>query len=209
MREIIVLDLQKSAGEFSYEVYLRGRRGDKRSLARTFQITDDGDPLDLTGLTVTFMAYTPNGEAVMDTVETEGSSGQFTYSFPAPVLAVSGDITLAYFRVEDSENGWIGSTNSMRIEILGDVALTDDVTGAYVPLLDQIIEAADELAANSNSVISEASAAIGDCNSATAAADAAAQAAIAASSTNIWAVYDHKLCVTWFAGDDSDLTPVT
>ena len=36
MREIIILDLQKSSSAFVPVIYLRARRGDSRSLSRTF-----------------------------------------------------------------------------------------------------------------------------------------------------------------------------
>lgn len=172
MREVIVLDLQKSGSEFSYPRRLRARRGDSRSLSRTFQITDNGEPLDLTGLSVTFMAENAGGGVIMEPVQADDATGQFTYRFPDAVVAVVGRVEMAYFRVE-SAGEYIGSTNQIFIEVLGDVSLTDDVTGDYVPLLDQIMEAAEELATNSGSIMDEATSAINACSEAT---DAAASA---------------------------------
>lgn len=173
MREIVVLDLQKSASEFSYAVKLRGRRGDSRSLKRTFQITDGGTPVDLSDKTVTFMAHNAGKDTIMEPVQVQDMSGQFSYSLPDAVVAVSGDVTMAYFRVE-KEGEWIGSTNQIFIEVLDDVSLTNDVTGDYVPLLDQIMEASEELAMNAGSLVAEASSAINDCGNASDTANAAA-----------------------------------
>lgn len=173
MREVIVLDLQKSASEFSYPRRLRARRGDSRSLSRTFQITEGGSPLDLRGLSVTFMAENAGGGVVMEAVQADDATGQFTYRFPDAVVAVEGTVDMAYFRVEKSGE-YIGSTNQLFIEVLGDVSLTNDVTGDYVPMLDQIMEAAEELANNAGSIMDEATSAINACASATGDANQAA-----------------------------------
>lgn len=207
MREIIVLDLQKSADEFTYTVRLRGRRGDARSLQRTFQITDGGEPLDLSSRSVTFMAYTAGGDPIMETVETQDTSGQFTYAFPTAIVSVEGESSMAYFRVEDSDEGWVGSTNNMSIEVLGDVALTDDVTGAYVPMLDQILEASEELAMNASSIMSEATEAINACNAAAVdATDAATEARnVAANAATAMRALIEDF-INGFAVEYSDLT---
>ena len=174
MREIITLDLQKSSTQFAPVVSLRARRGDSRSLSRTFQLLDDGEPLDLTSCTVSFMAENAGGHPIMEEVTEKDQSGQFTYTFPAAVAAVRGSITMAYFRV--SGTSFTGSTNSLRIEVLDNVDLTDEVTGAYVPLLDRIIEQSTEMAANADEITRQATAAINSCSAITTAATEAERA---------------------------------
>ena len=88
MREILTLDLQKSSTQFMPVIALRARRGDSRSLQRTFQIMDDGVALDLTDCTVSFMAENAGGFPIMEEVVDKGQGGQFTYRFPDAVAAV-------------------------------------------------------------------------------------------------------------------------
>ena len=127
MREIIVLDLQKTSTQFMPVVCLRARRGDSRSLERTFQLLDGGEPVNLAACTVSFMAENAGGRPIMEEVTVKDQSGQFTYRFPDAVAAVRGSITMAYFRVVGQD--FTGSTNSLRIEVLDNVDLTDAVTG--------------------------------------------------------------------------------
>lgn len=177
MREILTLDLQKSSIQFMPVIALRARRGDSRSLQRTFQIMDDGVALDLTDCTVSFMAENAGGFPIMEEVVDKGQGGQFTYRFPDAVAAVRGSVTMAYFRIVGRD--FTGSTNSLRIEVLDNVDLTDAVTGAYVPMLDRIIEQSTEMATNADEITRQATAAINACTSITETATAQEQARVA------------------------------
>lgn len=177
MREILTLDLQKSSTQFMPVIALRARRGDSRSLQRTFQIMDDGVALDLTDCTVSFMAENAGGFPIMEEVVDKGQGGQFTYRFPDAVAAVRGSVTMAYFRIVGRD--FTGSTNSLRIEVLDNVDLTDAVTGAYVPMLDRIIEQSTEMAANADEITRQATAAINACTAITETATAQEQARVA------------------------------
>lgn len=185
MREIIILDLQKSSSAFVPVIYLRARRGDSRSLSRTFQILDDGEPVNLTGCTVSFMAENAGGSPIMEEVESADQSGIFTYRFPDAVAAVRGSVTMAYFRVEGED--YVASTNSLSIEVLDNVDLTNEVTGAYVPMLDRIIEASTEMAANAEAITSQATQAINACTEITEDATKAEQARVAAEALRVQA----------------------
>lgn len=185
MREIIILDLQKSSSAFVPVIYLRARRGDSRSLSRTFQILDDGEPVNLTDCTVLFMAENAGGSPIMEEVESADQSGIFTYRFPDAVAAVRGSVTMAYFRVEGED--YVASTNSLSIEVLGNVDLTNEVTGAYVPMLDRIIEASTEMAANAEAITSQATQAINACTEITEDATEAEQARVAAEALRVQA----------------------
>lgn len=185
MREIIVLDLQKSSSAFVPVIYLRARRGDSRSLSRTFQILDDGEPVNLTDCTVSFMAENAGGSPIMEEVESADQSGIFTYRFPDAVAAVRGSVTMAYFRVEGED--YVASTNSLSIEVLDNVDLTNEVTGAYVPMLDRIIEASTEMAANADAITSQATQAINACTEITEDATEAEQARVAAEALRVQA----------------------
>lgn len=176
MREIITLDLQKSATQFMPVVCLRARRGDSRSLSRTFQVLDGGEPVNLADCTVSFMAENAGGFPVMEEVAQKDQSGQITYRFPDAVAAVRGSITMAYFRV--TGEGFAASTNSLRIEVLDNVDLTSDVTGAYVPMLDRIIEQSQEMAANADEITRQATSAINACTAITGTATAQEQARV-------------------------------
>lgn len=177
MREILTLDLQKSSTQFMPVIALRARRGDSRSLQRTFQIMDDGVALDLTDCTVSFMAENAGGFPIMEEVVDKGQGGQFTYRFPDAVVAVRGSVTMAYFRIVGRD--FTGSTNSLCIEVLDNVDLTDAVTGAYVPMLDRIIEQSTEMAANADEITRQATAAINACTSITETATTQEQARVA------------------------------
>ena len=185
MREIIILDLQKSSSAFVPVIYLRARRGDSRSLSRTFQILDDGEPVNLTNCTVSFMAENAGGSPIMEEVESPDQSGIFTYRFPDAVAAVRGSVTMAYFRVEGED--YVASTNSLSIEVLDNVDLTNEVTGAYVPMLDRIIEASTEMAANADAITSQATQAINACTEITEDATEAEQARVAAEALRVQA----------------------
>lgn len=185
MREIIILDLQKSSSAFVPVIYLRARRGDSRSLSRTFQILDDGEPVNLTDCTVSFMAENAGGSPIMEEVESADQSGIFTYRFPDAVAAVRGSVTMAYFRVEGED--YVASTNSLSIEVLDNVDLTNEVTGAYVPMLDRIIEASTEMAANAEAITSQATQAINACTEITEDATEAEQARVAAEALRVQA----------------------
>lgn len=185
MREIIILDLQKSSSAFVPVIYLRARRGDSRSLSRTFQILDDGEPVNLTDCTVSFMAENAGGSPIMEEVESADQSGIFTYRFPDAVAAVRGSVTMAYFRVEGED--YVASTNSLSIEVLDNVDLTNEVTGAYVPMLDRIIEASTEMAANAEAITSQATQAINACTEITEGATEAEQARVAAEALRVQA----------------------
>ncbi len=176
MREIITLDLQKSTKQFMSVVSLRARRGDSRSLSRTFQVLNDGEPVNLADCTVSFMAENAAGSPVMEEVEQKGQDGQFTYRFPDAVAAKRGTITMAYFRVVGED--YTASTNSLRIEVLDNVDLTNEVTGAYVPMLDRIIEQAQEMALNADEITRQATAAINSCTAITETATAQEQARV-------------------------------
>lgn len=185
MREIIILDLQKSSSAFVPVIYLRARRGDSRSLSRTFQILDDGEPVNLTDCTVSFMAENAGGSPIMEEVESADQSGIFTYRFPDAVAAVRGSVTMAYFRVGGED--YVASTNSLSIEVLDNVDLTNEVTGAYVPMLDRIIEASTEMAANAEAITSQATQAINACTEITEDATEAEQARVAAEALRVQA----------------------
>ena len=185
MREIIILDLQKSSSAFVPVIYLRARRGDSRSLSRTFQILDDGEPVNLTDCTVSFMAENAGGSPIMEEVESADQSGIFTYRFPDAVAAVRGSVTMAYFRVEGED--YVASTNSLSIEVLDNVDRTNEVTGAYVPMLDRIIEASTEMAANAEAITSQATQAINACTEITEDATEAEQARVAAEALRVQA----------------------
>lgn len=185
MREIIILDLQKSSSAFVPVIYLRARRGDSRSLSRTFQILDDGEPVNLTDCTVSFMAENAGGSPIMEEVESADQSGIFTYRFPDAVAAVRGSVTMAYFRVEGED--YVASTNSLSIEVLDNVDLTNEVTGAYVPMLDRIIEASTEMAANAEAITSQATQAINACTEITEDSTEAEQARVAAEALRVQA----------------------
>lgn len=185
MREIIILDLQKSSSAFVPVIYLRARRGDSRSLSRTFQILDDGEPVNLTDCTVSFMAENAGGSPIMEEVESADRSGIFTYRFPDAVAAVRGSMTMAYFRVEGED--YVASTNSLSIEVLDNVDLTNEVTGAYVPMLDRIIEASTEMVANADAITSQATQAINACTEITEDATEAEQARVAAEALRVQA----------------------
>lgn len=176
MREILTLDLQKSSTQFMPVIALRARRGDSRSLQRTFQIMDDGAALDLTDCTLSFMAENAGGFPIMEEVVDKGQGGQFTYRFPDAVAAVRGSVTMAYFRIVGRD--FTGSTNSLRIEVLDNVDLTDAVTGAYVPMLDRIIEQSTEMAANADEITRQATAAINACTAITETATVQEQARV-------------------------------
>lgn len=188
MREILTLDLQKSSTQFMPVIALRARRGDSRSLKRTFQIMDDGVALDLTDCTVSFMAENAGGFPIMEEVVDKGQGGQFTYRFPDAVAAVRGSVTMAYFRIVGRD--FTGSTNSLCIEVLDNVDLTDAVTGAYVPILDRIIEQSTEMAANADEITRQATAAINACTSITETATAQEQARVAKEAERVTAEAD-------------------
>ena len=92
---------------------------------------------------------------------------------------------MAYFRVEGED--YVASTNSLSIEVLDNVDLTNEVTGAYVPMLDRIIEASTEMAANADAITSQATQAINACTEITEDATEAEQARVAAEALRVQA----------------------
>ena len=171
--EIIKLDLQKDYPGFERPRVMRVRRGDARSMRRTYQICDYGEPVDLTGASVTFMARVGDRVTMVE-VEGAGASGMLEFTLPGSLAVVEGTVSMAYFRVayaRDDGTEVVASTNQLTVVVLGNVDLTDDVTGDYVPMLDRLIEAAENAEANYGVLADEALAAIADARRAAAEAD--------------------------------------
>lgn len=140
------------------------RQGDHGDLLE-FAVYDGAASLDLTGYSVTFKAYRPDGLLVTGKCSvTDAAKGRCAYEVVSNLTAAVGEVETAY--VELTKSGEVLTSQNMRMKIIEDADLTVPSGGAYIPALD--------------SALSDAATATDAANKATSNADAATAEAYAA-----------------------------
>ena len=135
----IVLNIDTTKSEFQNPmVQLRQGDGNYQSLSVT--VTSNGEPLDLTGWTITFMGTTAGNFKIVDTasVVTNALQGEFTYTPTKAWGQDQGEFKNAYFKFVKSDETASGA--SFRVNVLDAVDLTAEESKDYISVVDVMIE---------------------------------------------------------------------
>lgn len=96
-------------------------------------LSEQGDPVDLTKATVTFMGTTPAGNKIIDDAHVkivDATTGIFEYTFPSAAGSSVGEYQEAYFSIIMG-NGQT-STMNFRIQVLSGVDISAPAASDYV-----------------------------------------------------------------------------
>ncbi|EOQ18666.1 BppU family phage baseplate upper protein [Bacillus cereus] len=125
MKTTFVLDIQKEKYEYT-SLIVTGRMGDLASNTVDVHITNDGEPYSLTNLTVCYECVKPDDTAVRDKEGVniiDAAKGHFTYTFPAEVFSVPGQMKRSFFSIEKDKT-FRATTQDFLV-----IALQDALTG--------------------------------------------------------------------------------
>lgn len=135
----IVLNIDTTKSEFQNPmVQLRQGDGNYQSLDVT--VTSNGEPLDLTGWTITFMGTTAGGFKIVDTAvsNVDNLNGKFTYTPTKAWGQNQGEFKNAYFSFVKSDK--TASSAAFRVNVLDAVDITAEEAGDYISIVDQTID---------------------------------------------------------------------
>lgn len=135
----LILNVDTTKSEFQNPmVELRQGDGNYQSLYVT--VTDNGDPFDLTGWTVSFMGTSAGSHKIIDANVVLDSSvvGAFTYTPTKAWGQDEGEFKNAYFKFVKSDETASGA--SFRVNVLNAVDLTDEEAKDYISVVDTLID---------------------------------------------------------------------
>ena len=135
----LILNVDTTKSEFQNPmVELRQGDGNYQSLYVT--VTDNGDPFDLTGWTVSFMGTTAGSHKIIDANVVLDSTlvGAFTYTPTKAWGQDEGEFKNAYFKFVKSDETASGA--SFRVNVLNAVDLTDEEAKDYISVVDALID---------------------------------------------------------------------
>ncbi|MBJ8026109.1 BppU family phage baseplate upper protein, partial [Bacillus cereus] len=135
------LDIQKEKYEYTSFI-VTGRRGDLASNTVDVYMKNGGEPYPLTNLTVFYECVKPDDTVIRDTKGVnmiDAAKGHFTYTFPAEVFSVPGQIKRSFFSIE-KEKTFRATTQDFSVLTLCD-ALTGHIESKpYLAEFDQALE---------------------------------------------------------------------
>ena len=135
----LILNVDTTKSEFQNPmVELRQGDGNYQSLHVT--VTNNGDPVDLTDWTITFMGTTAGAHKIVDANAVVDNALQGTFNY-TPTKAWGQDIgefNKAYFKFVKSDETASGA--NFRVNVLEAVDLTDEEAGDYISVVDSLIE---------------------------------------------------------------------
>lgn len=135
----LILNVDTTKSEFQNPmVELRQGDGNYQSLHVT--VTNNGDPVDLTDWTITFMGTTAGAHKIVDANAVVDNALQGTFNY-TPTKAWGQDIgefNKAYFKFVKSDETASGA--NFRVNVLEAVDLTDEEAGDYISVVDALIE---------------------------------------------------------------------
>lgn len=135
----LILNVDTTKSEFQNPmVELRQGDGNYQSLHVT--VTNNGDPVDLTGWTITFMGTTAGAHKIVDAnaVVDNAVQGTFNYTPNKAWGQDIGEFNKAYFKLVKSDETASGA--NFRINVLEAVDLTDEEAGNYISVVDVMID---------------------------------------------------------------------
>lgn len=139
MAKGINFNLDTTKSEFQNPmVELRQGDGNYQSLHVT--VTSNGEPLDLTGWTITFMGTTNGLHKIVDSSSVVENAVQGTFNY-TPTKAWGqdmGEYKKAYFKF--TNGGQSASSANFRVTVFEAVDLTEEEAGDYISVVDQLIE---------------------------------------------------------------------
>ena len=132
----LTLDVTKK-GVQNPLIKIRQGDGDFETLRTT--VLSNGEPLDLQGWTITFMATTAGNHKIVDSNATvvEAQNGIFDYT-PSKAWGVDvGDFKIAYFKFVKDDGS--ASSANFRVEVIKAIDLTQDEAQDYISVVDATI----------------------------------------------------------------------
>ena len=161
---------------------IRCRQGDE-GWQLAVEVTQGGEPLDLTGLTATLKAEAPGYVSIPMTV-----SGSVATATATSELTARAGIWHPYVELAQGETV-VGTTSLLTLRVLSAADMDAEQQEQYIPALDQALstataasEAAQQAATQAAQAVEDAQQAVTDAQGAVSAANSAAQAANAAAS---------------------------
>ncbi|MDA2634971.1 BppU family phage baseplate upper protein [Bacillus cereus] len=141
MKTKLILDVRKTQYVPLHSIII-GRVGDKASNTVDIYMKDSGEPYPLTNLTVFYECVKPDDTVIRDTKGVnmiDAAKGHFSYTFPAEVFSVPGEIKRSFFSIE-KEKTFRATTQDFSVLTLCD-ALTGHIESKpYIAELDQALE---------------------------------------------------------------------
>lgn len=170
-REHVELDLAKRL--HVDRIYLRVGEGGMTTIDAT--IKNDGEPYDLTGKSVLFLAYDKDKKNIYEQARiTDGKAGKVSYTVSSRLTNMKGEIRIAYFRIQNGTDQI--TTQDIPIEVLENVDLDGEQAEEYTSQFEQLLAEIQAMMADVNEALLDTNAA------AKKATDAAAEATAANSS---------------------------
>lgn len=164
------LDVSKEL--YVERIYLRVGEGGLTTFDAT--IEDNGQPYDLTGCSVLFLAYDQDLKVIYENARiVSAKQGQVQYTVSNRLTNMAGKVREAYFRIQNGTNQI--TTQNIPIVVLKNVDLDGEQAEEYTSQFEQLL-------ADIQSMMADVNGALNSANAATQAANDAATAANSASS---------------------------
>ena len=152
----LTLDVTKK-GVQNPLIKIRQGDGDFETLRTT--VLSNGEPLDLQGWTITFMATTAGNHKIIDSnaIVVEAQNGIFDYT-PSKAWGMDvGDFKIAYFKFIKDDGS--ASSANLRVEVIQAIDLTQEEAQNYISVIDATIAETREHLENSLADVSSSVAA--------------------------------------------------
>lgn len=166
----ISIDLVVAKDDMVDSVYLRRGEGGLAAIVAT--IWDNGQPYDLTGCAVKFLAYDAKRRNIFESATiTTAKSGVVSYTVSRKLTSIEGSISLAYFEITKGDG--VITTQRIPIRILENVDLSGEESSEYESDFEKLLQSVNDMLAKANSALEtaetiskDASQALSDANTA-------------------------------------------
>lgn len=178
------LDVKKLRGDTRQVEPVRLRRGENGLTNIEGHITADGEPYNLTGMTVKFRAVNRARQFINDTARiTNAASGIVTYTVTNTLTSVEGEAFVAYFEFSDGSN--IITSDTIPILVLENTDISTEQADEYKNQIDRLLDELEGKIGDVSGAVKNANDAATKANTATTnATNAATKANNAATSAN-------------------------
>lgn len=133
------LDVKKLRGDTRQIEPVRLRRGENGLTNIEGHITADGEPYNLTGMTVKFRAVNRARQFINDAARiTNAASGIVTYTVTNTLTSVEGEAFVAYFEFSDGSN--IITSDTIPILVLENTDISTEQADEYKNQIDRLLD---------------------------------------------------------------------
>ncbi|MFD1466466.1 BppU family phage baseplate upper protein [Lapidilactobacillus mulanensis] len=132
------------------------RQGDGGLRMVDIQITENNQPIVVTGYTLQFEANLPSGSMVQHAgAIKDATAGLFSYTFTSSDTSEAGQLPVAYFRLYDSAKNSV-ATRNIRIVVDRAADITQSQANDYLAKVNQLITDSEaKLAANNQQIAAQ------------------------------------------------------